>query len=309
MAGAPAIANTRIYRNHHLDSTRWQHLRPHEGDIIVSTPYKTGTTWTQRILAALIHGPEVPLTRELTPWIDARFWGPIEPITAAIDEQTHRRFIKSHLAVDGLPWRDDASYVIIGRDPRDIFMSLLNHYAAYTDVALALLNDEANPGEPIPTFDGDVATFWRRWISESWFEWERDGWPFWSAFHHLETWWSVRDRPNVLLLHYGDMKADPHQEISRLAQFLAIDLSPAALDAVVEVSSFDRMRSDLIAKEAASGGPDGSIFEGGMATFMHKGTNGRWREVLTEDDLELYEERASQLEPAFRSWLEAGTGG
>lgn len=302
----PVLAGSRVYHHHHLDSTRWEHVTPRPDDIIVSTPYKCGTTWTQRILAALIHGWDAPMSRELSPWVDARFWGPIDAVAAGLDAQPHRRFIKSHLPLDGLPWNDDTSYVILGRDPRDIFMSLVNHYGAYKDVTLAVLNDDGNPGAPIPPYDGDLGTFWRRWIGEGWFEWEQDGWPFWSAFHHLETWWSVRDRPNVLLLHYGDMKTDPAGEISRLAAFLGIDLSPDDLAAVVEVSSIDRMRADYLAQEAREGGPEASLFEGGIATFIYKGTNGRWHGVLTEDDLALYEQRAARLNPDFRRWLEHG---
>ena len=46
------------YRNHHLDSTRWDHFNVRDGDIVVTTAYKAGTTWTQRILAALVLGSE-----------------------------------------------------------------------------------------------------------------------------------------------------------------------------------------------------------------------------------------------------------
>ena len=50
------------YRNHHLDSTRWDHFHVRDDDIVVTTAYKAGTTWTQRILAALIHGPDAEVT-------------------------------------------------------------------------------------------------------------------------------------------------------------------------------------------------------------------------------------------------------
>jgi hypothetical protein len=40
-----------------------------------------------------------------------------------------------------------------------------------------------------------------------------------------------------------------------------------------------------------------------------KGTNGRWRDALTEDDLDLYEAAAVQLDPELRAWLEAGSAG
>ena len=49
------------------------------------------------------------------------------------------------------------------------------------------------------------------------------------------------------------------------------------------------------------------FFEGGVKTFFHKGTNGRWRDVLTDQDLELYEDaKARVLEPDCARWLEAG---
>ena len=40
--------------------------------------------------------------------------------------------------------------------------------------------------------------------------------------------------------------------------------------------------------------------------FLYKGTNGRWRDVLTDDDLAMYVEAAATLDPALRRWLEGG---
>jgi len=52
------------YRNHHLDSTRWDGYSVRDDDVIVTTAYKAGTTWTQRIMASLILGP-APLYADL----------------------------------------------------------------------------------------------------------------------------------------------------------------------------------------------------------------------------------------------------
>jgi hypothetical protein len=41
---------TRIYQNHHLDSTRWDTFEPRADDIVIATPAKAGTTWTQTIV-------------------------------------------------------------------------------------------------------------------------------------------------------------------------------------------------------------------------------------------------------------------
>ena len=47
-------------------------------------------------------------------------------------------------------------------------------------------------------------------------------------------------------------------------------------------------------------------WKGGAAQFFYKGTNGRWRDVLTDDDLVLYEQSAASLAPDLRHWLEHG---
>ena len=123
MTGGPP-ARTREYRNHHLDSTRWDRFVVRDDDIVVTTAYKAGTTWTQRILAALVLGPgPLPASLgELSPWIDSRFMGPLDGLIASIEAQEHRRFVKSHLALDGLRFFPEAKYIVVGRDTRDVFM-------------------------------------------------------------------------------------------------------------------------------------------------------------------------------------------
>ena len=52
--------------------------------------------------------------------------------------------------------------------------------------------------------------------------------------------------------------------------------------------------------------PAAMIFVGGTDRFLYKGTNGRWRDVLTDDDLALYDQAAATLDPELRAWLEGG---
>jgi aryl sulfotransferase len=67
---------------------------------------------------------------------------------------------------------------------------------------------------------------------------------------------------------------------------------------------------DAMRREAKGDGTDDDpaamIFEGGVDRFLFKGTNGRWRGVLTDDDLALYEQAAAALDPDLRVWLEGG---
>jgi aryl sulfotransferase len=295
------------YRNHHLDSTRWDYFNVRDGDIVVTTAYKAGTTWTQRILAALVFGLERDgrALSEISPWIDARFMGPIEPMIELLDAQQHRRFVKSHLAADGLRYFPEAKYVVVGRDTRDVFMSLWNHYGAYTDLAYSLFNDPERPGAEFPRCPERAVDLWPRWIGEGWFEWEPDGWPFWSHHHHLSTWWQWRELPNVYFIHFGDLLADTEGEMRRLAFYCEIDVPEERWPAIIDAVQIDAMR-----KEAKGDGRDGDpasmIFEGGIDRFLFKGTNGRWKGVLSGDDLALYEQAATTLDPGLRAWLERG---
>ena len=49
------------------------------------------------------------------------------------------------------------------------------------------------------------------------------------------------------------------------------------------------------------------MWTGGAKQFIHKGTNGRWREVLTDEDLALYRAaRDRTLTEECAIWLEEG---
>jgi aryl sulfotransferase len=49
------------------------------------------------------------------------------------------------------------------------------------------------------------------------------------------------------------------------------------------------------------------LFQEGAQNFFFKGTNGRWRGVLTAEEVAMYEETAARvLTPDCRAWLEQG---
>jgi aryl sulfotransferase len=293
---------TRTYRNHHLDSTRWEHVALRPGDTVVTTSIKAGTTWMQRILSLLVFGPEplrAPLV-ELSPWVDAAWQGPIGPVASALEAQQHRRFVKSHLPFDALPFDPEVRYVYVGRDTRDVFMSLFNHYSGYTDLMYQLL-DAADPeADPMPRCPDTPRALWSDWMTRGSFDWEDDGWPFWSHHHHAASYWEHRALPNVLLVHYNDLLADLPGEMRRVAAFVGIDVPEPDWPRLVAAARFDAMK-----REATAGpSPLSLVFEGGAERFFFKGTNGRWRDVLTDDDLAVYEAAAATLDPELRRWLE-----
>jgi hypothetical protein len=81
--------------NHHFDSTVWNDFRFRPGDVVIATYAKSGTTWTQQIVAQLIFGGQegVDVAR-LSPWLDLRVT-PKEAKLATLEAQQHRRFIKT----------------------------------------------------------------------------------------------------------------------------------------------------------------------------------------------------------------------
>lgn len=163
----------------------------------------------------------------------------------------------------------------------------------------ALLNDAARPGPEFPRPPETPSALWRRWIREGWFDWEPDGWPYWSHHHHVATWWPHRELPNVLLVHYSDLLADLDTEMRRVATFLDIEVDDQVWPELVAAARFDAMKDEARRLDAADpAGGSRMLGHDGADTFFYRGTNGRWRSALTEDDLALYDDAATALDRA-----------
>jgi aryl sulfotransferase len=302
-AALPEIKH--VYQNHHLDSTRWQHYIPRDDDIIIATPYKSGTTWMQTIVTHLVFQDlQVRPVMELSPWVDMRV-SPIEEVMHTLESQTHRRVIKTHLPLDGMRYSPQVKYVVVGRDARDVFMSLWNHYRIYTPATYEHVNETpGRVGVPFPTCPEDIREFWRGWMTRGWFEWESEGYPFWSNLRHVQTWWDFKHLPNILLVHFNDLLDNLAVELRRIADYLAIYVSEAMLAQIANAVTFSTMKqnADKIIPSIS--------FKGGARAFLYKGTNGRWREALTDGDLALYDSAViRELTPDCAQWLAQGRGG
>jgi aryl sulfotransferase len=291
-------------RSRVFDSTRWDGYRPRAGDIVISTYPKCGTTWTQRIVSMLVFASEEPRPLwDVSPWPDARFGPPIEAVLELMESQTHRRFFKSHLPFTALPLYDEVQYVHVARDGRDACMSLHNHVSHFSAAGLEMLDaiSLADPkfGDPFPRVSEDAAAFFHDWIANG----RGDDDPELSFFAMERSFWAERRRPNVLLVHYNDLKADREGEMRRLARFLDIELPEALWPRVVEAAAFESMRRDGEAIIPLAH----LLWEGGPSRFLHKGTNERWRDVVAAEDLALYEARVkSELSPTLARWVEHG---
>jgi aryl sulfotransferase len=183
-------------------------------------------------------------------------------------------------------------------------MSLWNHYSGHTEAAYENLNQpEGLVGDPFPRCPGDIKAVWKTWAQRAWFEWEADGYPYWSSSHHAQTWWDFLHLENILFVHFGDLLAQPAVEIRRVADFLDLPVSEDSLPRIVEAVSFASMKRNADAVVGQASG----FWEGGARQFIHKGTNGRWREVLGEAELDDYRAMVRRtLSPECARWLEEG---
>ena len=59
---------------------------------------------------------------------------------------------------------------------------------------------------------------------------------------YVQKWWPYRDDPNVLLLHYTDVRKDLKGHVSKIANFLDIKLSSSELTAVTQRCGIEHMK-------------------------------------------------------------------
>jgi aryl sulfotransferase len=298
------------YRNVVFDSLRWDGFVFRDDDIVISTPPKCGTTWMQMICALLIfRGPALPLPlTELSPWLDMQT-APVADVIAALEAQQHRRFIKTHTPLDGVPFDERVTYICVGRDPRDAALSMDNHLANMDlDVFLAArasavgLDDLAElfPEGPPPRSDDPVERFW------AWMDVDpaQDG-GLSGMFHHFGTFWDRRHLLKVVLFHYADMEADLEGEMRRVAAALDIDVPGPVWPSLVAAATYDNMRSraDELAPEVNIAG-----FWRDNTRFFNRGRSGQWGTLMDNDGLTRYRTRVNELTPPdLALWAHLGS--
>jgi aryl sulfotransferase len=273
------------------DSRRWADITYRDDDIVVSTPPKCGTTWTQGIISSLLWpaGDAPGTLSERSPWPDVRN-RPIEEIALSLKNQHHRRFIKTHSPADCIPLDPRVLYVTVHRSPADALVSWGNHRATMHPEIMEAFNALSEPDGIAPRllrFDGDYDVLLQEWLIDC------------SPATHLASWWPLRGEPNVLMLHYADLVDDLSGQMRRIAGFLNIDVSDDLWPAAVARCELDAMR-----EEARSTGALERGFKGGPDAFFNKGGNGRGREILNDDQIDRIDRHcAKHLNSNALAWL------
>jgi len=229
-----------------------------------------------------------------SPWIDNRFFLSIGGVDIA-ESLPRRRFLKTHLPLDGIPYSPKAKYIYVVRDMRDVTWSCWNHWNAYTDFTFNANNNipgRVGPEQPRP--GNWTVKFFDLMIDD-----KADWYPvYWSCYHNLITWWQYRHLPNVLLVHYEEMKQNTEMIVRKFAEFLEIELTEEGLSKIIPQISLQWMKDH----DVQVMGKLSAFFEKGK--FINKGQKNYWQNDLTADDIEKYQEYSlKRLGPEAAAWM------
>lgn len=297
----PSLAT---YRSAHIDSSRWEGLPFREGDVVISTRSKSGTTWMQMICALLIfQSPELPEPLPaMSPWLEQTIV-PKDEVYERLEAQRHRRFIKTHTPLDGVPMDPRVTYVVVGRHPLDVAVSLYHMYDNLDGERFRALTRRpaaATAPEQRPSLHDWLVAWMDREVAHSDDLSSLPG----VMWHLTDAWERHLRRPNVLLVHYDDLLADLGGEMRRIADALDITVPEHVWPALVDAATFGSMKSRADRLVPTAGG-----LLKDLTAFFRRGASGTGGEVLTEEELARYDQRAHELAPAdLLRWLHRRPG-
>ena len=216
---------------------------PGPQDVIVATYAKSGTNWMMQIAHQLIYEGrgEFDHIHSVVPWPD--FMPPFMkhyaiPLDQADDWKTspgRKRVIKTHHDWDQLPYSDEARYIMVIRDPKDVFVSTYR------------FSQEIVFGSAMPPVETMFNVFLGEgFINGSWAE-------------NTAGYWAQRNRPNVLIVSFKNMKRDLRGTVIGVAKFLDLNVTDEVIDRVCERASFEYMKRNDEKFRAWQVGPNEAI--------------------------------------------------
>ncbi|MEM7031023.1 MAG: sulfotransferase domain-containing protein [Chloroflexota bacterium] len=207
----------------HMNAHKFEDYIPTETDLIIGTYPKSGTNWmlqiayqiTQRGYGDFAH------IHDVVAWPDQFIEGyavDLHDNMLAQTSPTGQRVIKTHLGWHNIPFSPDAKYILIVRDPKDIFVS-----SYFFSKSLVF-------GPLMPSV-------------ESWLDFFlSDHFMMGSWAANLSSYWQARHHKNVLFLTYESMVANLPKSIQKVTDFADVNLSQAELNLVHQKSAFLHMK-------------------------------------------------------------------
>jgi aryl sulfotransferase len=286
--------HSRKYAGNFSDPTRWNAFAPRVGDIVVVTPPKSGTTWTQSILALLISGdPDVEANAPMkTPWIDFNVRDLTE-VMGRLEAQDHRRQIKTHTPFNGIPFWTELRYVAVYRHPIDVYFSFRKH-------AMNLIREISDRFFPKEYFSDNVSDGFRVFLEGDFVEAASLS----AIVDHYRSTLMFEPHDNILRLHYADMLRDLPGAFDRIAAHTSMPHSPDVVVKLVQAATFDNMKANAHRFTPSAGQ---GLWQNDAAFFDSASSN-KWEGKLSEAEIAAYDARISELlKDDERQWLEWGS--
>ena len=238
---------------------------PGTQDVFVMTLPKCGTNWMMQITHQLIWhaSAEFDHIHDVIPWPDIKamprfmhgYAIPLEQADHWKSSPESKRVIKTHFSWDLLPYSENARYIAVIRDPKDVFVS------SYFFVKDGIY------GPAMPSVD----TWYKLFLSGKGLM--GGSWP-----EHTASYWSQRDRPNVMIFSFKSMRRDLRGTVVKVADFLNIGVTDEVIRRVVDQSSFEYMKGidhKFHMGKIVAGRKPGAM--------MRKGTQGGSSELLSPE--------------------------
>jgi Sulfotransferase domain len=281
-----------------------QKIKWRDGDVVISVPAKSGTTWTMNIVHQLLTGGTGDFRDiyEEVPWIE--FLGyPGQSHQDVIDRLDamptfRRRAFKTHSAPPQLPFMKsgserDVKYIVVFRNPEEALVSFRPFLEQHSDEWFDLwrMPRQAMCRPDFPSFYSEVID------SHS-----MQG----MFFGFLAAWWPLRRERNVLFLHFSDMKRDHEASIRKISKFIGVEPTVDQWPAILEYTSFPWMKQHEDKFEASTAGKVPILKSGAM---IRKGETGKAEsDGMTEEISRHLRELGGQIcpDPAAVNWLYKG---
>jgi hypothetical protein len=281
-----------------------QQIQWRNGDVVISVPAKSGTTWTMNIVHQLFTGgtPNFQDIYEEVPWIEF-LSHPEQPYQEVLDRveampKSGRRAFKTHSAPPAVPFHNDGSdrdvkYIVVFRNPEEALVSFRPFLDQHADEWLDLwqVPREAMCRDDFPSFYSEV-------IDDK----QMQG----MFFGFLAAWWPLRAEKNVLFLHFSDMKRDHEGTMNKIAAFLDIEPTEEQWPSILEYTSFPWMKQNEEKFEARTVAKFPILKTGAM---IRKGEAGKAKgDGMTGEIAQHLRQMASQIcqDPEAVNWYYEG---
>jgi hypothetical protein len=255
----------------------------------------------------------------ISPWLDMLTYTD-EEMFRLLEEQRHRRFIKTHTPLDGVPRLPLVTYITVIRHPLDVALSYRDHEENLDAERLVALrttavgadesedssfSHETKPreSERHPEDEPEAPDAYLRWWIDNDIEPKGSG-PYGLADYcnQITTYWDARAEPNVHLFHYTDLWNERESEMRRVAAALGIKVAEERWPAFVEASGLESMRSradDTVPEHQAG------IWRSSENFFRVGGTRD-WASLLEDRDIAHFNERMRELTGEASDWVLQG---